>query len=707
MNSYFATEIVEESILVLTMDAPGQSANTMDEAFRVAIKECLDELEERRDSLTGIVLTSAKSTFFAGGDLGFMMRATPADAGEIAGLLRGVKLQLRRLETLGVPVVAALNGAALGGGFEIALAAHHRIALNGARTKVGLPEVTFGLLPGGGGTTRTVRMFGIQKALQMLLLRGQQYVPSAALELGLIDDVVATQDELVPRAVEWIKANPSPVQPWDTPGFRIPGGNPSSPELATVLPALASTLRKQSKGAPSLAARNILAAAVEGAQVDFTTALEIETSYCTELICSQTSANIIKSQFFDMQHIQRGKGRPEGYPTTKVNTVAVIGAGMMGAAIAYVCAKAGLQVVLRDMTIEAAERGKGYAAKILDARMTTGKVSAEQSAAILQRIQPTDALADAASAEVVIEAVFENPDVKKQVFAELQTIVGPDTVLASNTSTLPITDLATAVERRENFIGLHFFSPVDKMPLLEIVVGERTSDETLARALDLAAQIGKTPIVVNDAPGFFTTRVIVQYVLEAVAAVGEGIAPASIEQAAMQAGYPVGPLALVDELTLTLLRDIDNQAAAHRGVAPEDRHPGIAVLERLIERGRTGRSKGAGFYEYDDDGRRVGIWAGLAQEFPLVGDEVELQDLADRMLYTESIDSIRCLDEGVLRSVPDANVGSILGIGFPSWTGGVLQFVNQVAGGPAAFVARAEELARQHGVRLSPPASII
>lgn len=702
--TYYRWETTPEGVAIVTLDAPGQSANTMDEAFRTAVGELADRLEQERENLRGVVIASAKKTFFAGGDLGFMMRATPDDAAEIASLLNDVKKHLARIESLGIPVASAINGAALGGGLEIALATHFRVALDRPSTKIGLPEVGFGLLPGGGGTTRTVRMFGLKKALLDVLLSGQQYAPSKALALGLIDATVSDPEDLVPAAVAWVLENPDAQQPWEREGYRIPGGAPGDTSLSSLLPALASTVLSQSKGSPSPAARNILAAAVEGAQVDFDNAQLIETRYCTELICGQISANLIKSRFFDMQTIQRGAARPALAPT-ETTKVTVVGAGMMGAGIAYVAAAAGLEVVLRDVSLEAAERGKSYSAKVLAKRLERGQITEEKRDAILARITPTADLADAAGSDLVVEAVFENPELKKSVFRDIEPLVLPEAVLASNTSTLPITDLATAVSRPEDFIGLHFFSPVDRMPLLEIVVGEKTSDATLAKAFDFAQKIGKTPIVVNDGPGFFTTRVIVRYVLEAVAMVGEGVPPAVVEQAATQAGYPVGPLALVDELTLTLLRDIDDQAAAHRGVSPEQRHPGIHVINRMIEAGRPGRSKGAGFYEYVD-GVKAGLSPTLGELFPGQRD-YDLPTLSERLLFIESIDAVDCLDQGVLRSITDANVGALLGIGYPAWTGGVFQYINQYEGGPAGFIARAQELAAAEGDRFAPQGSLV
>ena len=697
-----------DGVVTVTMDDPDQSANTMNDRFRAELPVLVDHLYAERDSITGVIVTSAKKTFFAGGDLDLMMRATRERIGEVNAMLDAIKAALRRLETLGRPVVAAINGAALGGGYEIALACHHRVAVDRPDVSVGLPEVTLGLLPGGGGTTRTVRMFGLRAALQDILLTGTKFRPAQALAKGLVDELVADPGELAAAARRWIAANPEPAQPWDRPGHTIPGGTPATPALAAVLPSLPAVLRKQSRGAPAPAAHNLLAAAVEGTQVDFDNALVIESRYCADLVCGQISANIIKSMFFDMRAIQRGANRPEGYPKHTARKLVVLGAGMMGAGIAYVGAKAGLDVVLKDVSVEAAERGKNYSVKLLDKAVERGRTTPERRDAVLARIHPTADVADADGADLLIEAVFEDPELKKTVIAEAADRMAPDALLASNTSTLPITGLAEGVPRPEDFIGLHFFSPVDRMALLEIVVGEKTSDATLAKAIDIAAQIGKTPIVVNDSRGFFTSRVIIEFVNEAIALLGEGVPAASIEQAATQAGYPVGALALVDELTLTLMRDIREETAAAFREAGIDRpaHPADAVVDRMIEFGRTGRTSGAGFYDYAD-GRKAGLWPGLRESFGGTETGLPLVDMQERMLFAESLDAIRCLDEGVLRSVADANVGSILGIGFPAWTGGVLQYVDQYDGGPAGFVARARELAARYGDRFTPPESLV
>jgi 3-hydroxyacyl-CoA dehydrogenase / enoyl-CoA hydratase / 3-hydroxybutyryl-CoA epimerase len=696
-----------EGIVTLTLDDPDQRANTMNAAYTASMGSAVDRLETERDSVSGVILASGKPTFFAGGDLNDLLAASPESAAELAEQIETVKSQLRRLETLGVPVVAAINGAALGGGLEIALAAHHRIAIDSPTVVVGFPEVTLGLLPGGGGIARSVRMLGIERALNELLLKGQRLRPAAALELGILDQLVGGPDELIPAAKEWIATNPEAAQPWDAPGYRIPGGTPADPKLAARLAAFPAVLDKQLRGANYPAPREIMAAAVEGAQVDFAGAAAIEGRYFVHLATGPVAKNMIQAFFFDMQRVNgnRGSGEP-----AKVAKVAVIGAGMMGAAIAYVCAKAGIEVVLKDIDLEAAERGKAYSERLVAKAVERGRSSEEKGAQLLARIDPTADPADTAGADLLIEAVFEDPTLKARVFAEIEPHLAPGSLLGSNTSTLPIGGLATNVSRPEDFIGLHFFSPVDKMPLLEIIKGEETSEQTLHRALDLAKQIGKTPIVVNDSRGFFTSRVIATFINEGIAMLGEGVPASSIEQASMQAGYPAPVLALADEINLKLMRLVREASQEAKAAAGDEwqAHPSEAVVDRMLdELSRPGRLEGAGFYEYDS-GKRVRLWSGLADAFSADhATAPPLRDLEERMLFIESLESIRCLEEGVIESVADANVGSILGIGFPGWTGGVLQYVNGYEGGAAGFLTRSRELAERYGQRFEAPPSLV
>jgi 3-hydroxyacyl-CoA dehydrogenase/enoyl-CoA hydratase/3-hydroxybutyryl-CoA epimerase len=551
-------------------------------------------------------------------------------------------------------------------------------------------------------------MFGIQNAFMNILSQGTRFKPAQAKEVGLIDEIVGSVDELVPAAKAWIKANPDAhTQPWDVKGYKMPGGTPSSPALAAILPSFPALLKKQLKGAPMPAPRAILDAAVEGAQVDFDTASRIESRYFTHLVTGQVAKNMIQAFFFDLQYINSGGSRPEGIGKTPITKIGVLGAGMMGAGIAYVSAKAGYDVVLKDVSLEAAQKGKSYSEKLEAKALERGKTSQEKSDALLARITPTADAADLEGVDFVIEAVFENQDLKHKVFQEIEDVVEPNALLGSNTSTLPITGLATGVKRQEDFIGIHFFSPVDKMPLVEIIKGEKTSDEALARTFDYVLAIGKTPIVVNDSRGFYTSRVIGTFINEAIAMLGEGVEPASIERAGSRAGYPAPPLQLSDELNMELMAKI--AAATRKGVEDAggtyEPHPAEAVVDKMIELGRPSKLSGKGFYDYTD-GKRAALWPGLRENFKSGTSAPPLQDMIDRMLFAEALETQKCLDEGVLTSTADANIGSIMGIGFPPWTGGTAQYVVGYPGGKEGFAARARELAAKYGDRFSPPASL-
>ncbi|WP_276606477.1 3-hydroxyacyl-CoA dehydrogenase NAD-binding domain-containing protein [Nocardioides sp. GY 10127] len=712
----------DEGIATILLDDPQARVNTMNDrfgpAYAAAVDALLADVTARPDDVRGVVLASGKSTFFAGGDLLAMQRSGPEEAEATFAMVEDLKATMRRLETCGRPVVAAINGAALGGGLELALACHHRVVADDPRIRLGLPEATLGLLPGGGGVTRVTRMLGLQSALMDVLLRGPQMAPAKALAQGLVDEVVPAED-LLARARAWVLAHPDAhTQPWDAPGYRMPGGAPSSRQMAQALPAFPALLRQQMKGHVPPAQAAILAAAVEGAGRDFAAASRIESRYFTSLVSSQTSTNMIQAFFCDMQAVNGPAHRPAGVEPFRPARVAVLGAGMMGAGIAYSCARAGLDVVLKDVSVEAAERGRGYTERLNAAAVEKGRTTPEKAAAVLARITPTAEAADLAGCDLVIEAVFEDPALKAEVFAQVLPHLEPGALLCSNTSTLPITELASAVSAAtgedvaERFLGLHFFSPVDRMPLVEIVRGRATGDRALAHAHDVVRAIAKTPIIVNDSRGFYTSRVIGVRINEGLAMLAEGVHPVSLERAATQAGYPVGPLQLTDELNMELLARI---ADATEAAQPERAHPGTAVVRRMIALGRPSRLKGAGFYEYEG-GRRRGLWAGLADEFgSTVGSlddrdaAVPFRDVADRMLFAEAIETVRCFEEGVLTSSAAANIGSILGIGFPGTTGGAAQLVHGYEGadgsvGPAAFVARADELAARYGDRFAVPA---
>ncbi|MEB8326107.1 3-hydroxyacyl-CoA dehydrogenase NAD-binding domain-containing protein [Dietzia kunjamensis] len=719
-ENMFRWEQDGDGIVTLTMDDPDHGANTMNARFIDDFSATVDRIEAEKESIKGVVLTSAKKSFFGGGDLKSMIKAGPDQADELFERSMSIKGRMRALETCGVPVVAALNGAALGGGLELALACHHRVMADARGAKVGLPEVTLGLLPGGGGIVRAVRMFGLAQAVPNILMSGRSFAPDKALKAGLVDEVVEPE-KLLDAAKAWIKTDPEASQPWDRKGWTLPGGTISDPALAGVLPSFPANMRKQTKGAPSPAPRAIMAAAVEGSQVDFATAEKIEARYFVSLVTGPIAKNMIQAFFFDMQHCSSGGARPKAadgseIPRTQFTKVGVLGAGMMGAGIAYVCAKAGIEVVLKDVEQASADKGKAYSEKIEAKALERGRTTQEKSDALLARITPTTDPQALAGCDLVIEAVFESPELKKKVFQEIEDIVAPDALLGSNTSTLPITDLATGVKRPEDFIGLHFFSPVDKMQLVEIISGDKTTPETLAKAIDLTLQIRKIPIVVNDSRGFYTSRVIGTFVNEAIGMLAEGIEPATIEQAGRIAGYPAAPLQLSDELNLNLMVKIRQATRDAAEAAGEEFVPDAVdqvILKMVEELGRSGRAAGAGFYEYAD-GKRAGLWSGLREAFSTSPDNAPpLQDLVDRMIFAEVLETQKCVDEGVIVDDADANIGSIIGIGFPAWTGGTRQYAKnysepgaKVATGYKGFVARAEELAAKYGERFAPTESL-
>lgn len=694
-----------DNIVVLTIDMPGQSANTMNAVYREAMGATVDRLEAEKDSIAGVIVTSAKKTFFAGGDLNELIKVTQADANGFYQMILKIKGQLRRLESLGKPVVAAINGAALGGGWEICLACHHRIAIDESHVQLGLPEVTLGLLPGGGGVVRMVRLLGIEKALPYLA-EGKKVRPDQALKAGLIHDIAKDRDELLAKARAFIAANPTAVQPWDVKGYKIPGGTPSTPAVAQMLAIAPSVLRDKTKGCFP-APEKIMCAAVEGAQVDFDTAQLIEARYFTELTTGQVAKNMIGTFWFQLNEINAGSSRPKGPARHETKKVGVLGAGMMGAGIAYVSAAAGIEVMLKDVSIEAAEKGKAYSAGLLDKKVARGHMSAEKRDAFLARIKPTVDDADFDGCDLIIEAVFENRELKGKVTAAAEASALADAVIASNTSTLPITGLATAVAKPEKFIGLHFFSPVDKMPLVEIIRGEKTSDETLARGFDYVLQIKKTPIVVNDSRGFFTSRVFGTFTNEGIAMLGEGVSAAMIENETRKAGMPVGPLAISDEVSMSLMTHIRNQTAADLKAEGKamPQHPAFAVIDLMVnEFKRPGKAAGGGFYEYPAGGKKH-LWPELKARFEKADRQIPQEDVRDRILFIQAIETVRCVEEGVLLSTADANIGSIFGIGFAAWTGGALQFINQY--GLDDFVARARYLAEQYGERFEPPALLL
>ena len=696
-------ELGSDQILTLTIDMPGQSANTMNAAFRDALSETAAKVKDDLDNIRGIIIASAKKTFFAGGDLKELHKVTREDAGTFEDMVNGLKSHMRFLETTGKPVVAAINGSALGGGLEIALACHYRVAINDDSIQLGLPEVTLGLLPGGGGTQRLPRMIGLEAAFPFLM-EGKKVNPKAALKAGIINELADSADDMITKARAFIEANPKCQQPWDQKGFRFPGGAPHHPAMAQKLAIAPAMLKQKTKGCYP-APERILSAAVEGAQVDFDNGSLIETRYFAELVIGQVAKNMTGTFWFQLNAIKAGGSRPEGVEKETFRKVGVLGAGMMGAGIAYSTATRGIDVVLKDVSVENAEKGKSYSENLLAKKVSRGRMTEEQKADILSRIKATDSSDDLEGCDLVIEAVFEDSGLKAKVTQEAEPKLVANGIFASNTSTIPITQLAGASANAENFIGLHFFSPVDKMQLVEIIVGEKTSDETLARSFDYVQQIGKIPVVVNDSRGFFTSRVFGTFVNEGICMLGEGIHPASIENAGVLAGMPVGPLAISDEVSMTLMQHIRDQSRKDTEAAGGtwNPHPAEAVIDAMVnEHGRKGKAAGAGFYEYPANGKKH-LWPELETLFVNVekARTVKLQELKDRILFIQAIETVRCLEEGVLRTVEDANIGSIFGIGYAPWTGGAIQFINQY--GVRAFTERASALAETYGERFAPP----
>lgn len=692
-----------ENIVTLTLDMPGRSANVINDEFGEGFALALARLQNE-DALKGVIVTSAKKTFMAGGDLEMLYALKDAQiAFEVAEEL---KAGFRALETCGVPVVAALNGTALGGGLELALACHYRIALDEPKIKFGFPEVTLGLIPGGGGVTRLTRMLGMQEAIPFLM-GGKQIDPSRAKAFGIVDELAGDLEDMMGKARAWILANPDAEQPWDKSGYRMPGGTPLHPKAAQMLAIAPAMLRKRTYGnypAPEA----IMSAVVEGALVDFDTASRIESRYLAQMATGQVAKNMINAFWFQLNQVKAGASRPKEMDPVATHKVGILGAGMMGHGIAYVSTYAGLEVVLKDVTLEKAQAGKDQVEKLLSDRLSRGKISPEQVDEMLNRVLASESAEDLKGCDLIIEAVFEDRELKARVTQEAEAQIEQDAVFSSNTSTLPITGLAERSSRPENFVGLHFFSPVHKMRLVEIIVGEKTSDYALAKAFDYVIKINKTPIVVNDSRGFYTSRVFSTYVNEGMALLGEGQHPRAVESAGLKAGMAVGPLTVSDEVSLELMMHIREQTRkdlAAEGIELPD-HPANVVLDVMVEKlGRKGKAHKAGFYEYPE-GEKKYLWPGLVEKFPLNGGEVLSQEeMIERMMFIQALETVRCYEEGVLTSVADANIGSIFGWGFAPFQGGTLQYIN--AYGLPAFVARSGELAAKYGERFEPPELLV
>ena len=692
---------LQDGIATVTFDEPDSPVNTMCQQWQEDLQALAVQVLQDRAAIRGIVLTSAKSTFFAGADLKATMRLTPADAPAVYAGIERVKQDFRTLETLGRPVVSCLNGTALGGGWEVALVGHHRIAVDDARIQFGLPEVTLGLLPGASGVTKMTRHLGLLGA-QPYLVEGQLFSPKDALALGLVHALVApgakAQAEMQAQALAWINANPTAQHAWEAKDYKVPGGTPANPKVAAMLPVAPAMLKKQTRGRYP-APEAILACMVEGLQVDVPTALRIESRYLAQLITGPNARAMINTFFFNMNAIKSGQSRPGKAQRYKPARVGLLGAGMMGAGIAYVQARKGIATVLKDVSQEKAEAGKAYSAKLTQASVAKGRLSEAGRDTLLAHIQPTAQAVDLAGCDLIIEAVFENRALKAQVTQEAEPQLAPGGFFASNTSTLPISGLAKASVAPNKFVGIHFFSPVDKMKLVEIIRGAQTDDETVARAFDYVQAIGKLPIVVNDSRGFFTSRVFGTFVMEGAAMLGEGIPAPVIENAGIQCGMPVGPLAVLDETALSLSLHVMEQtmadfAAEGKTYAPT---PGEQLVADMVrQHGRPGRAGGGGFYDYPTEkGARKTLWPQLKALYEKPGQPWDMADIQDRLLYRQAIETARCLSENVLTSVADANIGSIFGIGFPAWTGGAMQFIYGM--GVEAFERRAKQLAERFG----------
>lgn len=688
---------IDNGIATITFDEPDSPVNTMCLQWQYDLSEVTAQVVKDKGSLKGIILASAKSTFFAGADLKAVMRLTPADAPKAYAEVERVKKNFRTLETLGIPVASCLNGTALGGGWEVALVGHYRVAVDDDKTQFGLPEVTLGLLPGASGVTKMTRHLGLMGA-QPYLVEGKTLTPRQALELGLVHELVADAGALRAKALAWLAANPQAQHPWEAKDYKIPGGTPANPKIAAALSVAPAMLKKQTRGLYP-APEAILACMVEGTQVDLETALRIESRYLAKLMTGTHAKAMINTFFFNMNAIKSGQSRPARVPRFRPGKVGILGAGMMGAGIAYAQASRGISTVLKDVSQDKAEAGKAYSGKITAPRVEKGRMTAAEQSALLARITATDQAADLAGCELIIEAVFERRDLKAKVTQEAEPLLAPGGFFASNTSTLPISSLATASDRPEKFIGIHFFSPVDKMKLVEIIRGKETDDETVARAFDYVQALGKIPIVVNDSRGFYTSRTFGTFVMEGAAMLGEGIPAAAIENAGIQAGMPVGPLAVLDETALSLSVHVLDQTRTDFSAEGKTytATPGELLVERMVkELKRPGRAAGGGFYDYPTEpGAKKQLWPELKPLFEKPGVAWDIEELKDRLLYRQAVETARCLSEGVLTTVHDSNIGSIFGIGFPAWTGGAMQFIYGM--GIEAFITRCAELADKFG----------
>ncbi len=699
-----------DGIATISWDIPNKSMNVLS-------MEGLAELEAHIDTalgdeaVKGVIITSGKPDFAGGMDLNVIarMKEMAGDQPE-QGLFDGIMSMhrcLRKIERAGMdpkslkggkPVVAALPGTALGIGLEIPLACHRIIAADNPKAKIGLPEIMVGIFPGAGGTTRLARKLGAMGAAPFLL-EGKLSEPKKAKAAGLIDEVVPGA-ELLARAKEWVLGakDADLVKPWDAKGYKMPGGAPYHPAGFMTFVGASAMINGKTHGVYP-AAKALLSAVYEGALVPFDTALKIEARWFVNVLMNPSSSAMIRSLFINKEALEKGANRP-AVADEKVHKLGVLGAGMMGAGIAYVAANAGIEVVLIDAEQAAAERGKGYSENILDKGMKRGKVTEDKKAEVLGRIMPTTDYAALSGCDLVIEAVFEDPKVKAEVTAKAEAALPDDAIFATNTSTLPISDLAKASARPEQFIGIHFFSPVDKMLLVEIIRGKATGDRAVAKALDFVRQIRKTPIVVNDARFFYANRCIIPYINEGMRMVREGVAPALVENAAKLMGMPLGPLQLVDETSLDLGAKIAKATRAAMGDAYADGDVDEVVFW-MVEQGRLGRKAAAGFYSYDEKGKRQGLWDGLAQHFPLSATQPDLIDVQHRLMFAQTLEAVRALEEDVLTDIREGDVGAILGWGFAPWSGGPFSWLDML-GAPYA-VETCDRLEARFGARFHAP----
>ncbi len=683
----------------LVFDRDDQAMNLMDLAFTTDFAATAAVIKDT-PNLRGVIMRSGKPTFFAGGDLVSLSQVTDATADALFDQVESLKNSMRQIETLGIPVVACLNGAALGGGWELALCCHFRIAVDKKDRYFGLPEVTLGLLPGGGGVTRMTRLLGLQAALPYLT-EGKKFNAAEGLQSQLIDQVVAGPEALEAAAISHIMATEHSQQPWDTKGFKLPGGHPSSPALQQLISVAPALLRQKTRGNfPAPIA--ILSAAIEGAALDFDTASRIESRYLVQVARSPVAKSMINTFFFQMNALQRGKFAPQGN-AKPIKNAAVVGAGMMGSGIAWALASKGVPVMLLDTSLAVAKQGKAYVEKLVEKRVSKGRLSAQKGVDIVSLISLADDIAQVANADLVIEAVVEDRAVKSELLRQVSAVVSTQCIIASNTSTLPISGLAESVSHPERFMGMHFFSPVEQMQLIELIAGKKTHIDTQASLYQLTSLLGKMPILVQDSRGFYTSRVFQSYIYEGMRMLSEGVPAASIENAAWLAGMPMGPLTVVDNVSLTLIAQIIKQTKADLNADGEtvDDDPAELVLNQLISANRTGKSSGAGFYDYDSE--RTQLWDALPSLFPETA-PVPLPDLVDRLLYAQSIESFKAYNAGIVGQIAEANIGAIFALGFPAWTGGTLEYIKQV--GVDAFTRRCQDLSTRYGERFAAPSNL-